>query len=369
MRPSNLLAIALVLLAAQSALAVKIADITRLYGARTNLLLGQGLVVGLKGTGDGGAFLPAVRPLATLLTKFSDPTTVAELTNADNVAIVQVTAHVPPNGAHNGDHLDVYITSIGAAPSLKNGRLFATPMLGPTGKPYVGMNIDGTPTKPIPFALAEGAVMIEDPTTPTVAVVKGGAVMEVDLPAHYVDNAGRFTLLVDDPSASWTMASTLAKLINEASDTGEDVAVANDPKTVTVTIPRTERERPDAFISAVQRLPVPMLPGAARVEINDRTGTMVITGDVEISPVVISQKGLTITTVSPAPVPSPRNPLIATKEAIALDTTNQGGARLQDLAAAFDQLKVTAEDRITIVKTLYDTGKLHAKLYVDGQEQ
>ena len=284
MRLSRLIAIAFVLLGGTSAWAVKIADITRLDGARTNLLLGQGLVVGLKGTGDGGAFLPAVRPLAALLSKFSDPSTVTELTNASNVAIVQVTAHVPPNGAHNGDHLDVYITSIGAAPSLKNGRLFATPMLGPTGQPYVGINVDGTPKKPKPFALSEGALVIEDPTTPTVAIVKGGAVMEVDLPSHFVDNAGRFTLIIDDPSGSFTMASTLAKLINEASDTGEDVAVAVDPKTVTVTIPRAEREHPDAFISAVQRLPVPQLPEAARVEINDRTGTMIVTGDVEIRP-------------------------------------------------------------------------------------
>ena len=101
------------------------------------------------------------------------------------------------------------------------------------------------------------------------------------------------------------------------------------------------------------------------MQINDRTGTMVVTGDVEISPVVISHKGLTITTVQPAPVGTPRNPVLTDKSMVSIDTTNQGGARLQDLVNALEQLKVPAEDRIIIVKELYKTGKLHAKLIVE----
>jgi flagellar P-ring protein precursor FlgI len=365
MRRLVLIIAILMLATAPSAFAVKVADITRIGGARTNVLIGQGLVVGLRGTGDGGAFMPAIRPLAALLAKFADPSTVAELANAANIAIVQVTATVPPNGVRNGDHLDVTVSSIGAATSLHDGRLFVTPMVGPTGQPFIPHDPDGNPLKPIPFALAEGAVVVEDPSTPTGGVVKGGAVMEVDLPAKYIDNAGRFTLILDDPSASWTTASTIAKLINEAGDTGETIAIALDPKNVVVTIPSTERERPDSFISAVLRLPVPMLPTEAKVQINEKTGTMIVTGDVEISPVVISHRGLTITTITPAPVPSPRNPIIGDKEMIPIDTTNAGGAKLQDLANAFDQLKVPAEDRITIVKELYKTGKLHAKLIVE----
>jgi flagellar P-ring protein precursor FlgI len=350
---------------AGNAFAVKVADITRLGGARTNVLTGMGLVVGLKGTGDGGSYMPAIRPLAALLSKFSDPTSVAELSNASNVAIVQITATMPANGVRNGDHLDVYVLSTGAAASLRGGRLFVTPMLGPTGQPYIPRDSEGNPMAPVPFALAEGAVVLEDPSTPTGGVVKGGAVMEVDLPAKYIDNSGRFTLILDDPSASWTTASTIAKLINEAGDTGEMIASAIDPKNIVVTIPTTEREHPDSFISAVLRLPVPMLPTEAKVQINERTGTMIVTGDVEISPVVISHKGLTITTIAPAPIPSARNPVLNSKDVIPLDTTNQGGGKLQDLANAFDQLKVPAEDRIIIVKELYKTGKLHAKLVVE----
>jgi len=354
MRRSSILICALLVLAApRAALAVKVADITRLSGQRSNVLTGLGLVVGLKGTGDGGDYLPAIKPLAGMLSRFADPTTVKDLSNADNVALVLLSAKVPPNGVRDGDQIDVYVMSQGAAKSLKGGRLFITPMTGPI--PDSGI-----------FAMAEGPVQIEDPSTPTVGVVKGGAVMEADMPAQVIDPNGRFTLILQDPSADWTTASTIAKTINdaEAAD-GEVIAVAVDSKNIVVSIPNSERARPDSFISRVRQLPVPLLPTEARVQINERTGTMVVTGDVEISPVVISHKGLTITTVEPTPVPTPRTPVVKTKELVPLDTTARGGAKLQDLVNALEQLKVPAEDRIVIVKELYKTGMLHAKLIVE----
>src|SRR5436309_7009652 len=103
---------------ARPVFAVKIADITRISGQRTNILTGLGLVYGLRGTGDGGQFLPAIRPLAGMLGKFSDSATVAELSNVQNVALVSITATVPVNGVRDGDRIDVYVTSLGAATSL-----------------------------------------------------------------------------------------------------------------------------------------------------------------------------------------------------------------------------------------------------------
>jgi flagellar P-ring protein precursor FlgI len=348
-----ILAAVAAMLSPRAAFAVKVADITRLGGQRPNVLTGLGLVVGLKGTGDGGDYLPAIKPLAGMLSKFADPTTVKELSNADNVALVLLSAKVPPNGVRDGDQIDVYVMSQGAAKSLKGGRLFVTPMTGPI--PDSGI-----------FAMAEGAVQIEDPSTPTVGVVKGGAVMEADMPAQVIDPNGRFTLVLQDPAADWTTASTIAKTINDAEGAdGEVLAVAVDPKNVVVSIPPGERARPDSFISRVRQLPVPLLPTEARVQVNERTGTLIVTGDVEISPVVISHKGLTITTVDPEPVPGPRSPVLRTKNVVPLDTTRRGGAKLQDLVNALEQLKVPAEDRITIVKELYKTGMLHAKLTVE----
>jgi flagellar P-ring protein precursor FlgI len=340
-------------LTAAPAWAVKVADITRIGGERTNILTGLGLVYGLKGSGDGGSFAPAINPLRAMLAKFADPVTVTELSNAANVAVVMVTATVPGPGVRDGDHLDVHVTSVGAAASLKGGRLFVTPMQGP---------IPGGPL----LALAEGPVTVEDPSTPTVGVIKagaGGAVMEADLPARVIDSSGRFTLILDDPSASWTTASRIAKIVNDSEAlNGETLAMALDAKNVIVTIPANERDHPDSFIGRIQQLPVQLLSTEARVTINEKTGTIIMTGDVEISPVVISHNGLSISTIAPPPVPTLRTPLVTDHEAIAISTTGQPSGNLQDLVNAMEQLKVPAQDRIDIIKELYKTGKLHAKL-------
>ena len=338
-----------VLLASSAAHAVRIADITRIGGQRTNVLTGLGLVYGLKGTGDGGDFAAAIRPLASMLKNLQDPVTVSELNKVQNVAVVSITAVVPNTGAREGDHLDLRVMSIGDATSLKGGRLFVCPLTGPI--PNGGI-----------FALAEGPVSLEDPSDPNVGVVKSGAVMEVDLPVKYVDN-GHFSLIIEAPSANWTTASLISKTINDAEgQNGMPVAAAVDAKEVVVIVPPAERDHPDSFISRVQQLPVLIVPTEARVQVNKRTGTLIVTGDVEISPVVISHKGLTITTMNPPPTPSARAPVVTSRDSIALDTSRQGGARLQDLVNALEQLKVPVEDRITIVEELYKTGKLHAKL-------
>jgi flagellar P-ring protein precursor FlgI len=333
--------------------AVKIADITRLDGQRSNILTGMGLVFGLKGTGDGGDFAPAIKPLSEMLRKFNDPSTVAELSKAQNVAVVSLIVTVPKNGVRHGDKLDLYVMSLGDAGSLRGGRLFVTPMQGsiPDGGVY---------------ALSSGAVTLEDPSTPTVGVIKGGCVMEVDLQQKYVSN-GKFKLVLEDPAASWTTSSLIARTINGAeSENGDTIAVAIDPKEVDVDVPLAERDRPDSFISRIEQLSVPMIPSEARVQINERTGTLVVTGDVEISPVVITHKGLTISTISPLPIPTQANPVIKNRDVVAIDTISGGSnAKLQDLVNALEQLKVPVEDRITVIKELYKTGKLHAKLLVE----
>jgi flagellar P-ring protein FlgI len=347
------LAALLIVLTPPSVFAVKIADITRIGGERTNILTGLGLVYGLKGTGDGGSFTPAIAPLRSMLAKFGDPVTMQQLGDAANVAVVMVTATVPAAGARDGDHLDVHVSSVGAAASLHGGRLFVTPMQGP---------LPGGPL----LALAEGPITIEDPSTPTVGVIRaaaGGAVMETDLPARVIDSSGRFTIILDEYSANWGTASRIAKIINDSeSINGETLATAVDAKNIIVTVPANERDHPDSFISRIQQLPVQMLATRARVTIDQKTGTIIMTGDVEISPVVISHNGLSISTIMPPPQATLRNPMVTDHQAIAISTTGQGNGNLQDLVAAMEQLKVPAQDRIQIIEELYKTGKLHAEL-------
>src|SRR5436305_1579823 len=109
------------LLAATPAYAVRIADITRISGQRSNVLTGIGLVTGLKGTGDGGDFQPAIKQLAQLLGAFDDPTAAKDLADVQNVALVGLVATVPKDGVRNGDKLDVYVTCWGKATSLNRG--------------------------------------------------------------------------------------------------------------------------------------------------------------------------------------------------------------------------------------------------------
>lgn len=350
---TTLLGVLAVLGGATPAMAVKVADVTRIYGQQNNVVTGIGMVYGLKGTGDGGDYLPAMRPLQAMLARYQDEATLAELNKSSNVALVTITARLPTNGVRRGDKVDAFVVSMGAASSLRGGRLIMSPLFGSPGQPSV--------------ARAEGTVTLEDASTPTVGVIKGGLMIDKDLAQPFITDGDKLTLVVDDAAASWGLASTIAKLVNDAeSPDGKLIASARDPRTVEIVIPVDERPHPDGFIARVQRLPLPILPQEARVIINTKTLTMIVTGDVEISPVVISYKGLTITTVIPKPVPSPRTPQVILQTAVPVETGSTGGPKLQDLVTALEQLKVPADDRINIVKELHKSGKLHAKLIIDG---
>lgn len=354
-RPALICVIAL-LAAASAAQAVKVDDICRLKGQRVNKLVGMGLVLGLQGTGDGGKYLPAIRPLAALLSKFANPVlSPEELKNADNIALVMVTATVPENGLREGDEIDVHVTSIGAADSLAGGRLFMTPLQGPHQ------------ADPTIYAWAEGPIVLEDKKVKTVGVVRKGAVLEEEIFGRFIAN-GAITLVLSDGQSSWAMASAIATIINEAeSPPGElaQIAFALDPKNVIVRIPRPELNNPAGFISRVLNLEVVLPPTEARVTINERTGTIIITGNVEIGPVAISHKGLSVTTVTPQIPPSPAAPRIETTDFVAVDSKDEGGTKLADLIETLNQLKVPAEDRIAIIKMIHRTGKLHAELIVE----
>ena len=137
--------------------AARIGDVTHLQGRRVNKLTGLGLVTGLKGTGDGGDFAPAIRPLAAFLREMSDPIfTMDELKGAKNVAVVALEVQLPDNGVREGDTLDVQVTAIGAAKSLAGGRLLPSPLQGPAKD-----------VKLI-FAFASGPIHLTDSEMPTV---------------------------------------------------------------------------------------------------------------------------------------------------------------------------------------------------------
>ena len=342
---------ACLVLGATAAQAVQVQDVARLKGSETNRIVGMGLVIGLNGSGDGGDYLPAMRPLAKMIGNFIDPnTSPPELADGSSVALVSVTAELPANGVREGDLVDVQVATVGPASSLKGGRLFIVPLMAPR------------PDADMIFAFAEGSLSIEDEENPTTAVIENGAQLTRDIVTRHVQN-GQVTLVVDNEYASWPVARNLATQINgELAPEGPAIARAIDPKTVVIEVPMWERADPATFLGKLMVIsfPVNLMPTGARVYVNEKTGTIVMTGDVEISPIAISHDGLTITRLAPTPEPDPLNPLPIEERFVGVDPAGLGGAKLADLIEAFNQLKVDAQDRIEIIKLMDASGQIHA---------
>lgn len=384
-------------LRAPQALAVKVGDIARFQGEFPNKLMGMGLVVGLPGTGDGGDFMPAMRPLARLLGRMANPVGLAEeLKNAKNVAIVLVEATLPRNGVREGDRVDVQV-SAAAAKSLAGGRLVVTPLIAATTLSMRGQAAGGAPEV---LAFASGPLVVSDPKAARTAVIRNGATIESSILHNYIARgrdlehyqtarqAGAaltggllawirpddpyVTLVIDEHHASWAMANIIAQMINDDAADPEvglgsknAIAMAADRANVLVRIPETARANPAPFLARIETLDLLVPPSEARVIINRESGSVIITGDVQVSPVVITFKGMTITTMTPEPKATPENPRIDTQEFAALDPGRAGGAKLKDLVDALNALKIPATDRVHIIEQLHRLGKLHAKLIVE----
>ncbi|MCZ6683269.1 MAG: flagellar basal body P-ring protein FlgI [Planctomycetota bacterium] len=341
------------LAAAPPVSAVRIKDITHLKGRRENRLIGYGLVVGLSGTGDGSKYETTILTLQSLLSKLSMPVPAVMLKDSKNVAVVLVDAILPENGVREGDSIDVQVSSIGAAKSLLGGRLVMTPLQGP--------GLDRV------FAWAGGSIRLPDSKNKGAGVIRNGAVMEADVIHNYISREGRITLVLEDHFASWSWAAAIAERVNEdASEIGRirRLAKAEGPKSVVVQIPESSRLDPAGFIASIEQIELLLPPTEARVVINRRTGTIVISEDVEIGPAVISHNGMSITTVRPPRKPTVENPVVEERYAAPINasSTDTGGTKLQELVDALNSLHVPASDIIEIIENLSRGGKLTGKL-------
>jgi len=339
--------VALLVFAGKS-VAVRIGDVTNLQGQHEkNRLTGVGLVIGLNGTGDGGKFLPAIRPLAAYLQHFQNSIlSLDELKSAKNVALVEVSAVIGKNGARQGDALDVSVSTLGSAKSLEGGRLMIAPLKGPLAD------------DPVIYALAGGPISV-DPKTPTGGIIKGGAVMEEHVIYNLLDG-DTFTLIIDDAHASYQMATAIAEAINgEESVLGSQAQSARvvGPKAVCVTIPKAERSAPANFIARIQRLALLMPEKQAKVTINARTGTIVIDGDVTIAPSTVVCKGMTISTDVLV-----KERQASAGEAAPKETYDVPDIELKFLVEAFNRLAVPIEDRIAVIRELASSGNLQGQL-------
>lgn len=344
----------------------RIGDVTHLKGQRINRLIGMGLVAGLNGTGDGDEYAPTMRALAEGLKHLAVPiVSLDELQDTRNVALVLVEVALPENGVREGDRVDVQVSAFGAAKSLAGGRLLPTPLV------HHDMSV-GTV-----FAFAGGPLQLVNPTIPTRASVPGGAVMEEDVLLGYIargrelpytsdwiqPSARYITFVLNDEHATWALAHEIAATIDSELSLAADVdhvALAVDPKNVLIFVP--EEQTPASWIRDIETLMLLVPENEARVVINRHTGTIVVSGNVNISPVVVSQKGLTVT-ILPVGADGAADEVVAGPQTfVGIDPSRAGGSTVNDLLAALNRLNVNVEDRIAILTEIHRLGKLHAKL-------
>jgi len=355
---------------------LRIKDLCRLKGQEENTLQGLGLVVGLKGTGDGD-IKPMVRALARSMQVMGGQVAndlqgriiEKEMANAKNVALVFVEVKIPPTGVQQGDKLNCQVNAI-SAKSLEGGSLMLTPLLGPRAD------------QPIVFALASGQINLEDPKVPTAGKIVQGCKMEMTVANEFVaDN--RVTLIVDPAHRSIETSQTVEDVINDFHKKGisspvrpngmsqkvdiSDLARAVDQTTIEVNIPPAYRERPVAFVSLILDLQLLGVHNRKRVYIQEREGVVIIGEDVTIAPVAIAHKNLTISTRSSQTVTNGFVPVSSQDGSLMGPAVagNKGRPTLKNLTDALNTLNVPTSDVIAIIKALKRQGNLYGELVIE----
>ncbi len=326
---------------------------------------GVGIITGLKGTGDSAADLVIARPLAEIYK--NNGLAIGELKDlakGKSAAIVALEVVVPEQGARRDDKLDVFVTVMHSATNIDGGRLTLAPLTGP---------FKGDSTL---YAMASGPVEIEKTAMPTVGRIRGGARVVTDVLPPALGPS--FNLVLHPDARDYTVTTQLADAINalqpDLDALGESrgvapIARAMDDAIVRIDIPAIERGNAARFVARVLTADFNpnLLRLPAQVLVNSRTGSIIVTGNVEISSVVISHKDLVISTTTPSPVATAQRPITDTQKTTSLGTTGRASdrARIQDLLTALKSLDVSVDDQISILTQIHRVGRLHARLVID----
>jgi len=292
--------------------------------------------------------LPTIRSLATMMQLLGVPLGAdgaAELKDAKNVALVIVTTTIPAAGARRGDRLDCKVSAI-SAKSLAGGRLFSTPLTGPVPQ-----------QNPVVFALAEGDVTVDDQELATTGRVHRGCQLLEDFFNPFSED-GSITLVVDRDYASFQVAQEIADLINSRMaphSSEERLAKAIDQVHVEVTVPPEYRDYLVQFVSEILSLEMLELATGPRVVIHERTGTIVIDGDVEIGPVLVTHRNIVVEAGGE----------VAAGQFVPVDSQSDDNPKLKALLAALEAVRVPSEDKIEILKALHRNGRLYAQLIIE----
>jgi len=340
-------------------IADRIKDLTSLAGIRSNQLVGYGVVVGLAGTGDGNTGI-TLQSMQSLVSRFGVTSDIDGF-NGDNAAAVMLTADLPPF-TKPGQAIDVTVSTVGGATSLKGGTLLMSPLLGADGETYAiaqgnivvgGLGVEGGDKSSLTVNI------------PTVGRIPRGASVERLVPTEFLSTD---FVILNLHRGDFSTANNIANAVNEL--LGPGTAAPGDP---------TQKV---SFVSVLENIEVERGAPAAKIIVNSRTGTLVISGNVKVTPAAVSHGTLSVkvsedvnveggdataigdgaqANAAAAEVPDTE---IEVEEEVAKAFLFDGGVSLSDLVDAINAVGATPSDLVAILEALREAGALNAELIV-----
>jgi flagellar P-ring protein FlgI len=342
---------------------VRIKDIAGVQGARGNQLIGYGIVSGLDGSGDSSSSIATQQAFANALQRMNlkvDPV----LIKTKNVALVTVTAELPAF-VKNGTKIDVMVSSLGDARSLQGGTLMQTPLQGADGQIYA---VAQGPVSIGGFNISAGGSQAQKNHV-NAGRIPGGAFVEKEVPTSLSDGS---TVEVTLKAPDFTTANRIAEAI--IAKMPETSAMAVDAYTVRVGVPAALRGNLIGFLSKVEGLSV--TPDTkATIVVNEKTGTVVISGDVRVSSCAVSHGSIQVkidnTPIVIPPVPfGNSNPLVIPQKDVSV---KENGGKLgtvpatktiDDLVKALNKLGVSPRDLIAILQAMHAGGHISGEIVI-----
>lgn len=342
----------------------RLKDVVMLAGTSSTPMVGYGLVAGLKKTGDRRTTVFSAQTLANMLERFGVSVPAPQIM-VENVAAVLVTAELPPY-ARTGTRLDITASSVGDARSLQGGVLLPTPLRGPDGQVR---------------ATAQGALSLGgfgggsagnnvQVNHLTVGRVPGGALVHADV-AVALPTADSIALALKDPD--FMTANHVAEAINK--ELGEGSARAADAATVMVRVPPNYRTLIPDLVARLEPLPVEV-DAAARVVINERTGTVVVGGSVRLGPAAVAHGNLSVRISTqlqvsqPPPFSTKGDTTVVPQERVDVSEGRsqllmlEQGTTLESVVKGLNALGASPRDIIAIMQALKAAGALRAELVI-----
>jgi flagellar P-ring protein precursor FlgI len=349
----------------------RIKDITSLAGIRSNQLVGYGIVVGLAGTGDGNTGI-TLQSMQSLVARFGITSDVNGF-NGDNAAAVMLTAELPPF-SKPGQTIDVTVSTIGGSESLKGGTLLMSPLLGADGETYAiaqgnivvgGLGVEGADNSSLTVNI------------PTVGRIPRGASVEKLVQTAFLDTD---FVILNLHQGDFSTAFNISETINETF--GEGMATPLDKNSIRVRAPSDPNQKV-GFVSMLENLEVEKASPPAKIIINSRTGTIVISGDVKVMPAAVAHGSLSVTVKEDmnvdqadalavgagananagAAVQNPDTEILV-EEDIAKAFLFGQGVSLSDLVDSINAVGATPSDLVAILEALREAGALNAELIV-----